>query len=78
MTCRIGSDKPQRKRWSLSTDSKATFYPDSPEGFIARLLMVEKLVLQVTPYSESPITAVFDVRGLQETAQPYNDIHGWF
>lgn len=78
VTCRIGSDKPQRKRWPLSTNSKATFYPDSPEGFIARLLTVEKLVLQVTPYSETPVTAVFDVRGLQETAEPYNDIHGWF
>ena len=78
VTCRIGNDKPKSQRWSLSTDSKATFYPESSEGFIARLLTVEKLVLQVTPYSETPVTAVFDVRGLQETAQPYNDIHGWF
>ena len=78
VTCRIGKDKPKTQRWTLSTDSKATFYPESPEGFIARLLTVEKLVLQVTPYSESPVTAVFDVRGLRETAQPYNDIHGWF
>ncbi len=62
VTCRIGSDKPKSQRWSLSTNSKATFYPGSPEGFIARLLMVEEL----------------DVRGLQETAEPYNDIHGWF
>ena len=78
VTCRIGKDKPQSRYWGLSTCRRATLYPGSLEDFIARLLTVEKLVVRAIPHSESPITAVFDVRGLREAAQPYNDIHGWF
>jgi len=38
---------------------------------------VDKFIAQVTPYSESPITAVFDVRGLKKAVEQFNDILRW-
>ena len=73
---------------SLSADNEATFYHEDYPGysgridgapsdsidFIRELMKVDRLVAQLTPYNEIPITAVFDVRGLKETIEPYNDI----
>lgn len=67
---RLGEAKAETKRWSLSTDHRATFYPGDDAAFIRQLLSVERLVAQVTPYSESPVTAVFDLRGLGNAIAP--------
>ena len=67
---RLGEAKAETRRWPLSTDHRATFYPGDDAGFIRQLLSVERLVAQVTPYSESPVTAVFDLRGLNNAITP--------
>jgi len=64
VTLRFGQERPQTKGWSLSTDHVASFYPGEARAFLAKLLTVDKLVAQVTPYSESPVTAVFELNGL--------------
>ncbi len=74
---RIGTEDSSRQRWSLSTNSQATFYPGSDITFIKKIMSVDKFVAQVTPYSESPITAVFDVRGLKEAIKPLQEVCGW-
>jgi type VI secretion system protein VasI len=74
---RLGDQQASRSKWSLSTDSKATFYPHSGEDFIRGLVEVDRFVAQTTPYNESPITAIFDVRGLREAVEPYNDVLKW-
>ena len=66
VTTRIGIEDPQTDRWSLSSDNTATFFPGDPRGFIYRLFSAERLVAQATPYSESPITAVFDLTGISD------------
>lgn len=77
VTTRIGSEQAKKQEWSLSTNSKATFYSGNDITFIRKLLAADKFVAQVTPYNESPITAVFDVRGLSEAIKPLQDACGW-
>ena len=76
---RVGKEKAKTDRWSMSTDSKATFLPAkyNPVEFIGRLKTVETLVLQVTPYGDSPVTAVFNVIGFKEAIAPHVEELGW-
>lgn len=73
----LGSDRPQilirfddadprPQLWHLSADNTVTFAP-SGRGFMAlQLVDAERMVAQVTPYNENPITAVFDLIGVKE------------
>lgn len=74
---RVGKDKAVNKKWSLSSDKKATFYPGDPIPFIKSLMEVDKFVAQITPYSESPMTVIFDVMGLKEAIKPLQETCGW-
>jgi type VI secretion system protein VasI len=67
---RIDDAPSDKRRWRLSTDSRATFYPGSAIRFIKQLQAAERLVARVTPYNESPVTASFDVGGLTEKVKP--------
>ena len=73
---RIGKQKAVKWPCSISTDGKAAFYPIGIV-FILELMKVDSLVAQVIPYNESPITAVFDVRGLKNAVEPYQNILHW-
>lgn len=74
---RIGNQKAQAQLWTLSTDAKATFYPGNPIDFINTLMQYDSFVAQVTPFSESPVTAVFDTTGLQNAIVPLRKTCGW-
>ena len=74
VTHRIGSGKAVTREWSLSTDSEATFYPSNTITLLKELIAVDRFVAQVTPYSESPVTAIFDTHGLENVINPYKDI----
>jgi type VI secretion system protein VasI len=67
---RVGDQPAETRRWSLSTDKRATFYPGDDGKLMLELEGVDRFVAQVTPYSESPVTAVFDVRGLSKAIEP--------
>ena len=64
VTWRIGTDQPQSRQWTLSTDSQSTFYPEDAVALIRSISKVDRFVVRLTPYNENPATAVFDVRGL--------------
>lgn len=66
---RIGKKKATTLRWHLSTDSQASFHP-KPIPFVNELLEANSLVAQITPYNESPTTAVFDTTGLGKAIEP--------
>lgn len=71
VTTRVGDAPARTTRWSLSTNSQATFYPDDDRAFVMeQLLGASQFVAQVTPYNESPKTAVFDVTGLDQAISP--------
>jgi len=77
VTARVGDTKAKTRTWGLSTDSKATFYPGGDITFIKELLETDRLVAQVTPYGESPVTAVFDLGGLPNAIKPLRETCGW-
>lgn len=66
VTHRIGKTEPRTMTWGMSTDSQATFYPGAAKGFIDEVAATDTLVAEITPYSESPVTAVFKVEGLKK------------
>lgn len=65
VTSRIDKSPAVTSRWGISTDHKASFMPSAAaasKGFIGATSFVANL----TPYSESPITAVFDITGAEQ------------
>jgi len=77
VTTRVGSEKATTQSWTLSTDSQATFYPFQDVGFIQKMMKSNKFVAQVTPYGESPITAVFNTGGLERAIKPLRETCQW-
>ena len=77
VTWRVGSEPARSARWSLSTDHDSTFYPYDDISFIMDLMAASRLVAQVTPYSEAPVTAIFDLTGLSTAIEPLRDACGW-
>ena len=77
VTWRVGDEDAKVAKWSLSTDKEATFYPYDEISFIKQLLTTDRFVAQVTPYNESPITAVFDLTGLANAIHPLQEACGW-
>jgi type VI secretion system protein VasI len=71
-------DRPARTLdWGISTDHKATFYPGNDTAFARELIKYERLLLRVTPYGESPVTATFTLSGLENAIEDLRDACGW-
>lgn len=65
VTSRIDKAPASTSYWSISTDHKASFMPQQ----VATLKKFEgasSYAVHLTPYSESPITAIFDITGANE------------
>src|SRR5690606_25621483 len=77
VTVRVGDEPAREERWHLSTDRQGTFTPGSPIPLLKRMLSAERLVLQTTPYNENPITAVFELEGIQDALAPIAETCGW-
>ena len=60
----------------MSTDSQATFHPKAI-SFLKSLLQSNKLVAQITPYNESPVTAIFNTAGLENAIKPLRETCHW-
>lgn len=69
VTLRWDSEVPGTQSLNTSTDSTSTFL-SAPTSFYKILLERKKLVAQVVPYNQGPRTAVFDLPGLQQIAEP--------
>ncbi len=77
VTYRIGSQVARRTVWSTSTDNTVTFYPDDDVTFIQSLLAVDRFVARVVPDNEDPVTAVFNLAGLEVAVRPLRSVCGW-
>jgi type VI secretion system protein VasI len=73
---RVGDNKAITQRWSMSTDKKATFH-STPISFLKGMLTSTKMVAQVTPYNESPVTAIFNTSGLENAIIPLRETCNW-
>ena len=76
VTFRIGKAAAERREWQLSTDSQATF-ANNPIKKLKTMLEARKLVAQVTPYNESPVTAIFDLTGIKKAVGPIRETCAW-
>ena len=74
---RYDKEKAHTRSWGISTDNKASFAPGGNVSYIKKLLKHKKLLLQVTPYSDSPVTAKFDLRGINEAIKPLRKACHW-
>lgn len=77
VTTRLGDQPAETRYWTSSTDDRATFFPGNDVAFIKSLMEVDRLVAQVTPYNESPVTAVFNLAGLTDEIVPLQEACGW-
>ena len=78
VTTRFGKEEAIKTKWTVSSDNTATFPFDFDHLALTRkLLEVDTVVFQMTPYGENTITAVFNVEGLKEIIDPYSDELGW-
>lgn len=73
---RVGDNKAVTQRWSMSTNSQATFHR-KPIPFLKEMLTSSKLVAQVTPYNENPVTAIFNTAGLENAIKPLRETCNW-
>lgn len=83
---RFEDEKAKTDYWGRSTDYRATFYATgflpvpknkSTIKFIRRLMEIDSFTIRVTPYNEAPSTAVFDMRGLKNAVEQFNDLLHW-
>lgn len=80
VTHRFDKEKAVTKNWIGSADKTTTFYSRKSKNtikFIQKLMEADKLAVQITPYNEGPTTAVFDIRGLENIVEEFNDTLGW-
>lgn len=73
---RIGTNEPETTEWSLAPGRRITVRQE-PISFIKRMLEADRLVAQVTPYSEDIVTAVFDTKGLNKAIAPLREACHW-
>ncbi|MGA3683482.1 type VI secretion system-associated protein TagO [Pseudomonas graminis] len=65
VTYRVGKNKAITRSWQISTDHTSTFFPGSPVKTLKDMMQAETFAVNVTPYSESPVTAIFEVSGAE-------------
>lgn len=76
MTTRVGNKKAVTSRWGVSSDGKAAFH-HKPIGLLKDMMEHNKFVAQVTPYNDSPVTAIFDISGLSNAIAPLRETCNW-
>lgn len=73
---RIGDNKASTSKWGISSDSNASF-KSRPIPFLKAMMKENKFVAQVTPYNENPITAIFNIAGLENAIKPLRETCNW-
>lgn len=77
VTSRIGKGEVDSKYWNISTNNTSTFYPSNQIEFIKSLFGNTTFVAQVTPYNDSPVTAVFDITGTEGSVNDLRAACNW-
>ena len=76
VTYRFPPAAAETELWSISTDNDATFV-ERPIPFLRRLVESERLVMQTTPYGESPTLAIFQLKGARDVIEPISETCDW-
>ena len=70
---RFGEAKAETKRWSVSRNGRLAFLPGDAGPFIGMLLKTQRLVVQINPEDDSPLTAVFGLGGLPAAVPAFKE-----
>ena len=76
VTSRIDKNPAKTSTWDISTDHKASFMPNAA-ATLKNFIGATSFVANLTPYSESPITAVFDITGAESALEDISKGCGW-
>ena len=76
VTVRFPPETARTESHGVSSDNTATFIPRSIP-FARSLLTSERLVVQTTPYNESPVTAVFELQGARRAVSLVAEACDW-
>ena len=77
VTVRIGSGPAEKQKWGISTSKDSTFAPNWAGNLLKQMSKSDRLIVQLTPYGESPITAIFATAGLSSALEPLANACGW-
>lgn len=79
VTTRTDSDRALTWNWNISNDHNAVGLWEGGTAipFIKTMLGKERLVVRLTPYSESPVTVSFTLNGLDSVVASVGDTCGW-
>ncbi|WP_171040643.1 type VI secretion system-associated protein TagO [Marinobacter alexandrii] len=77
VTTRIGGSEAKTRAWDVSSTKTSSFYPRSPVLALQRIMKADQFVAQVTPYNENPITAIFQISGLDSAIKPLRKNCNW-
>jgi type VI secretion system protein VasI len=77
MLTRLDKNPASTKTVSISTNNKAVFMPGSGISFAKQLSSHKTLLTQITPYSQNPVMATFDVNGLPDAIKPLRAACKW-
>ncbi|MDE0704014.1 MAG: type VI secretion system-associated protein TagO [Rhodospirillaceae bacterium] len=73
---RLDLNDAQNQSWLHSTSGTATF-ARRPIPLIRKWVEHNRLVVQTTPYSQGPVTAIFDLTGLARALRPLTEACNW-
>ena len=76
ITTRVRDEEAFDAHWSVSSDKRSTFYPHASD-LIQKVRSGGSLVVQVVPYNENPITATFNMGGLDKVLKRVKNECGW-
>jgi len=76
---RIGDGKPATARWNVSTnyESAGLWRGGQSIPFIKSLFGEERLLVEVTPHGESPLSVEFNITGIEEAVSDVRKYCNW-
>lgn len=79
VTYRLDKEKAKTKRMDVTSDNKALGLWSNSETipFIKEMFGHDKIIVQITPYQETPATMEFTIKGLEEAIKPLRKACGW-
>ncbi|WP_299941177.1 type VI secretion system-associated protein TagO [uncultured Nitratireductor sp.] len=79
ITYRLDSDKAKTAEGDASTDNRALGLWSGGRSIpvIKSMFGKSEMVVRMTPFSESPFTATFDITGLEESIKPLREACHW-
>lgn len=76
LSVRVGNTTVRDEKWDVSTNRQAAF-SRKPIPLLREMSKHRQLVVQVTPYGENPITAIFELDGIAKALSTLSTTCNW-